>query len=103
MPMADNTLERGEQDIARWLTERAANYLSVEPAEIDRARPLAEYGLDSVYALTLCGDIEDCLGVIVDPTMAWDYPTVNAMAEYLRSQVGNDDVSPPRRGEGGAR
>jgi acyl carrier protein len=80
-------LAHGSIDIAEWLTERVAGYLAVEPDRIDRTRPLAEYGLDSVYALTLCGEIEDELGVAVEPTMAWDYPTVTAMAGYLRGQL----------------
>lgn len=87
MHMAD-----GSADIAEWLTRRAATYLAIEPDRIDRARPLAEYGLDSVYALTLCGEIEDQLGIAVEPTMAWDYPTVTAMAGYLRVQLEGSDT-----------
>ncbi|WP_156755320.1 acyl carrier protein [Actinokineospora pegani] len=75
-------------DIADWLTERVASYLDTDADSIDRDLPLAEYGLDSVYALSLCGDIEDTLGLVVEPTLAWDYPTVTAMAEFLRAEVG---------------
>ena len=45
--------------------------------------PLAELGLDSVYALTLCGDIEDEYGLDVDPTIVWDYPTIRELAEGI--------------------
>jgi acyl carrier protein len=74
-------------DIAEWLTGQVAAALAVAPDRIDRHRPLAEYGLDSVYALTLCGEIEECLGLVVEPTLAWDYPTVTAMAGHLRSEL----------------
>ena len=40
---------------------------------------LAEYGLDSMYGLMLCGDIEDHLEMRVVPTVAWDYSTVDAL------------------------
>jgi len=66
-----------------WLTARVAHYLERSPAEIDPDTTLVGYGLDSVYALTLCGDIEDEYGIEVDPTLAWDYPTVNAIVGVL--------------------
>ncbi|TBU96224.1 acyl carrier protein [Phytopseudomonas dryadis] len=46
-------------------------------------RSLSEYGLDSIVALTLVGDLEDELGVALEPTLVWDYPTVDALAHYL--------------------
>lgn len=77
--------------VADWLCERVAEFLDTDPEQIDPDRPLAEYGLDSVYALALCGDIEDEFGIEVEPTLAWDHPTVRAMASHLtsvRSEVG---------------
>jgi acyl carrier protein len=74
-------------EIAGWLIQKVATYLALEPDQIDVARPLAEYGLNSVYALTLCGEIEDHFGIPVEPTMAWDYPTVTAMSDYLRTKL----------------
>jgi acyl carrier protein len=66
-----------------WLTERVAKYVQRAPEEIKPDVPLTEYGLDSVYALTLSGDIEDHLGVSVDPTLMWDHPTINALTQAL--------------------
>jgi acyl carrier protein len=74
-------------DIAQWLTSRVASYLDTEPSEVDPDLPLAEYGLDSVYALSLCGEIEDELNITAEPTLAWDYPTVSAMADYLYGEL----------------
>jgi acyl carrier protein len=84
MPMLDSST-----DIATWLAGQLASYLDIQPEQLDMDLPLAEYGLDSVYALNLCGEIEDSLGVAVEPTLAWDYPTVNAMAGYLRGELLN--------------
>ncbi|HEY6423370.1 MAG TPA: acyl carrier protein [Pseudonocardiaceae bacterium] len=77
--------------VGRWLTGKVASYLKVDPAEIDPSRPLAEYGLDSVYALTLCAEIEDDLGLVVEPTLAWDYPTVTALAGHLHGKLSDDE------------
>ncbi|MBY4012776.1 acyl carrier protein [Rhodococcus fascians] len=74
-------------DETEWLISKVAGFLNIAPETVDIDRPLAEYGLDSVYALTLCGDMEDAFGIEVEPTMAWDYPSVAAMAGFLRTQI----------------
>jgi acyl carrier protein len=70
-----------------WVLGRVAYYIEGSAADIDPDAKLVGYGLDSVYALTLCGDIEDEFGLVVDPTLAWDYPTVNAIAGYLAEHL----------------
>jgi acyl carrier protein len=72
-----------KDEIATWLTERVAYFLERPQAEIDPDVELVELGLDSVYALTLCGDIEERYGLAVEPTLPWDYPTVHALAGQL--------------------
>lgn len=73
--------------ISAWLTGTIADYRQVRPEEIDPDVPLADLGLDSVYALTMCGDIEDRFGLETDPTVAWDHPTINALAVHLHSRL----------------
>lgn len=77
------------EDLTAWLIERVSVYLQRPPEEIDPREPLAEYGLDSVAALSLCGDVEEDFDLILDPTAAWDYPTVNAFAEHLLKELTN--------------
>ncbi|BAC71361.1 MULTISPECIES: acyl carrier protein [Streptomyces] len=73
--------------IRSWLTERVASYLERPAADIDAGAQLAELGLDSVYALSLCGDVEDHFGLVVEPTMAWDHPTVDAITAFLAAEL----------------
>jgi acyl carrier protein len=74
---------RDADAIGSWLTDRIGHYLQLPAGEIDRDASLAAYGLDSVYAFALCGDIEDLLGVPVDPTLVWDVDTVHRLADHL--------------------
>jgi len=74
-------------EIRDWMIGRVAFYLERPPAEIDPDAELVELGLDSVYALTLSGDLEERFGLTVDSTLPWDYPTVNAMSGYVVNQL----------------
>ena len=70
-------------DVRAWLVSRVAYYVQVPAAEIDADVSFAEFGLDSVYAFTLCGDIEDALGLTVEPTAIWDFDTLTALTVHL--------------------
>ncbi|WP_409185979.1 integrase core domain-containing protein [Amycolatopsis sp. VS8301801F10] len=63
---------RGLVELRSWLIDRVAFYVERNPAEIGTEARLADLGLDSVYGLTLSGDIEDEFGLDVEPTLAWD-------------------------------
>lgn len=71
------------ESLQEWLISRVAAYVQRSPGEIKADVPLSDYGLDSVYALTLSGDIEDHLGLSLDPTLMWDHPTIAALSEAL--------------------
>lgn len=73
----------GPVELRAWLTGRVAQYLQLPTDEVDTGKPLADYGLDSVYALAICGDIEDHLDVRLDATIVWDHPTVDKLVHYL--------------------
>ncbi|MGW7260557.1 acyl carrier protein [Streptomyces sp. NPDC054834] len=75
-----------EAPLHQWLTTHLAVYLDRLPENIDPTVPLAEYGMDSVCALSLCGDIEDEFGITVEASLAWDHPTVSDLAVHLAAR-----------------
>jgi acyl carrier protein len=77
--------EQREAALREWLVHRLARYLG--RLDIDPLVPLAEYGIDSLVALNLYGDVEEELGLPVDVTVVLDYPTVAALAEHLSQQA----------------
>jgi acyl carrier protein len=69
--------------LREWLRERVAAYGDVSAEDIDVDAQLTDLGLDSVYALTLCGDIEDTFNIDMDPSVIWDHETIRALADAL--------------------
>lgn len=76
-----------ESQIAQWLVDRITFYDQVDPVLITLDAPLNELGLDSIYVLTLCGDIEDSYGLAIDPTFFADFTTLRELAEGLSARI----------------
>ncbi|MET8630477.1 acyl carrier protein [Kitasatospora sp. NPDC004669] len=92
MTTAATTTEIQQAPIAEWLREKVAFYLEEPVDSIRTDTKLAEYGLDSLHGLTLCGEIEDEFGIEVEPTLVWDYPTIEALSGLLVEMLaGNGD------------
>ncbi|MEU3462680.1 acyl carrier protein [Streptomyces sp. NPDC006733] len=83
-----------EREFRGWLLEKLGQYLRRPPADIDISVPFAEYGIDSVAALSIFGDIEDGFGLYLEPTVAWDHPTVQSLARYLASESARSAAGP---------
>lgn len=74
--------------LREWLTARVAGYLESPTEDVRPDVSFADNGLDSMYALMLCGDIEDHFGLPMEPQIAWDNRTIDALAGYLAGQLG---------------
>src|SRR5579884_2650881 len=72
--------------IQDWLIAHISAELSLEPTALDIHEPLASYGMDSVAAVGLSGDLEDWLGRELAPTLFYDYPTIVALAGHLAGE-----------------
>lgn len=75
------------QQLQCTLVGMLAKTLRLRAEEIDVDRPLPHYGLDSIDAVTLAGDLEDLFDIDLPSTLLWDYPTVAAIAGFLEEQL----------------
>jgi len=74
---------RSPDEIRSWIVDYLSDLLEADADEIDVTVPFDRYGLDSSAAVGLTGDLEDWMGVEVSPTLLYDYPTVEALVDYL--------------------
>lgn len=75
------------EPIQAWLVAKVAEQLQVPPQEIDICEPLAQYGLGSLAAVRISGELQEWLGREVAPTLLYDYPTIQALGQYLADAV----------------
>jgi len=91
-PQAQETNEtislqpRTATEIQDWLVAYVAPILDVSPEEVDASIPFERYGLDSADAVGMTGDLADWLGFDVDPTLPYDYPTIEALSQALAEE-----------------
>lgn len=72
-----------EAKIQAWLVSYLAELLEIDSDEIDVTIPFDRYGLDSSALVGLTGDLEAWLRRELDPTLLYDYPTIDALVQHL--------------------
>ncbi|QSJ20138.1 acyl carrier protein [Nostoc sp. UHCC 0702] len=70
-------------EIQNWLVSYIAKILEVASDEIDIKVIFDEYGLDSSMAVTMIADLEARVGCTLDPTLIYEYPTIEKLARYV--------------------
>lgn len=77
---------RDSKEIQAWIVDYLAQALEKPAEDIDVAVPLEDFALDSATAIGMTGDLEDWLGRAVDPTLVFEYPTIEKISDCLASE-----------------
>jgi myxalamid-type polyketide synthase MxaE and MxaD len=77
-----NSAPRAEV-IQAWLVSRLSELLEIEANEIDVGEPFASYGLGSTELVSLSGDLAEWLGRDLPAELAYEFPTIEALARGL--------------------
>ena len=82
-----NTTPISTRTIQRWFCEKIAERLGIAAADVDVRGPFVDYGLGSMDAAMLMGDLEDWLGVELPVTLLWEYPSIAQLSQYLAEAI----------------
>lgn len=78
-----------------WLRDWVSQATGVAETEILDSTPLENYGLSSRDAVVLSGELENLLGTRLDATVAYEYPTIELLANRLLNEpAGRHDYAP---------
>lgn len=72
-----------ETRLQEWVRQYLANMLGVPGETIALNKTLADYGLDSVDAVLMAGELEEASGVEVEPAAFIQYANFAAMIDGL--------------------
>ena len=71
------------EQLEDWLISRVAQLLKQAADDIDPDMPFNSLGLDSVNVMDLIVELDDLLGIEIESTIVWDYPTIRLLSEYV--------------------
>lgn len=86
--------DRRERLIA-YLRDLLAEHINCQPKEIGLRDRLVELGIDSTSAVEISIQLHEDLGPAVTSTVIFDYPTLEALAEYLDGELFHAEVPEP--------
>ena len=67
--------------------QQLAQMMDLAPSEIDREQGFFEMGMQSLQAIELSNSLNRSLGLSLDATAAFKYPTIEALATYLAQEM----------------
>ncbi|MEB3220119.1 MAG: acyl carrier protein [Nostocales cyanobacterium 94392] len=74
-------------EIQNYVVNYLAELLQVKPNRIDVTISFERYGLDSSVVLELAGELQSWLDEEIDPTLFYNYPTVEALSQQLIKEL----------------
>lgn len=81
------TPEKRQELLISHLQILISNILQVNSSQLDWEQPLTNMGLDSLTTVELSDILQDSLGTSFKATLIFEYPTVEALANYLTQQI----------------
>lgn len=69
-----------------WLTTWVARTAGARVEDVDPDAPMQSLGLSSRDVVVLSGELENLTGMKLDATVAYEYPTINTLSEYLSTR-----------------
>lgn len=76
-----------EQVIRQWLIRRLAKQVKVDASTIDTAQTFDAYGLDSIVAVQVSGDLEKLVEKRLSPALLFEYPSIDELSAYLNAEL----------------
>jgi acyl carrier protein len=74
--------------IARWIRDYLIRSLGLGRDVVDDDTYFSDYGVDSMFAVVMTGDIREWIKKDISPTALYEYPTVNQLADHVAALAG---------------
>jgi acyl carrier protein len=81
-----------ETAIRAWCTDYLAQTLELPAEQIGPETRFVRLGLDSASAVHFIVELEEWLGIELEPELAFDHPTIAALARHLAERCNDGEL-----------
>lgn len=74
---------KAKEEIVEFILERVSYHTKTELSNLNGFSKFEEVGVTSLYAVLICGELEDEYGLELEPILLFDCKTANDVAEFL--------------------
>ncbi|MDC9594322.1 acyl carrier protein [Xenorhabdus sp. IM139775] len=89
----ENNEPLSEEVIRQWLVKRLARQVKIDPNEIDTSKSFELYGLDSIAAVRVSGDLEKLVEQRLSPALLFEYPNIDELSAHLATELGLNAIA----------
>lgn len=83
-----------EERVREWVRDHLAQILGVAPESIAIDKGLSSYGLDSVDAVLMAGELEETFGIEIEPAR---FIAFDSLGEIIKMTAADIDQASERR------
>lgn len=76
-----------ETAVKGWLAQRMASQLKADISSIDTAKPFEEYGLDSMFAVKVTGELEKVVEMRLSPALLFENTCIDDVANVIANSA----------------
>jgi len=84
---SNHVAQLSQQQLTTWLVNKVIAIAKIEAHEIDINEQFINYGLNSVDAVTLSGELEDFIGYEIPASIMYEFSTINELAQHLSRDI----------------
>ncbi len=88
-------------NLNEWVIDWLSKTLEKDRSEISIGSSFSDFGMDSVKCLEMANDLEEATGCEIDPTIAWEAPTVAELVKIVCEQSNSVSINTEEKGEVG--
>ncbi|MCB9766531.1 MAG: HAD-IIIC family phosphatase, partial [Alphaproteobacteria bacterium] len=96
----DPIQHRGREDFRAWLRDELGKSSDVGYTRVDFSMSLAEIGLSSIHLVRLTGELEELLGLELEPSILQEFATIEDMCVTLLRMAEGRKARAAERGPG---
>jgi len=76
-----------EKKIEKILIDKLKEIKNTNYTILDVDEPFENYGIDSIKAVYIVGELEEIFNIELPPTLLWEYNTIKKLTDFIKNNL----------------